>query len=136
MRVIHLKITPFFQVNVSIWITTITEMFSVSLFPMPKCNFNKVAKQLNWSHFSAWVICCIFSEHLFLRTPLEGCFCHSCFTKFFSNSIWTCISWKIIAPISLIVSIFSDHCWHFWCLFGGFFIMFGRRGSSDFNWLI
>ena len=32
--------------------------------PMPKCDFNKVAKQLCW----------IFSEHLFLRTPLGGCF--------------------------------------------------------------
>ena len=29
--------------------------------PMPKYDFNKVA--------------CIFSEHLFLRTPLNGCFC-------------------------------------------------------------
>ena len=30
------------------------------------------------SHFGMSVllsICCIFSEHLFLRTPLEGCFC-------------------------------------------------------------
>ena len=32
--------------------------------PMLKCDFNKVAKQLCW----------IFSEHLFLRTPLGGCF--------------------------------------------------------------
>ena len=31
---------------------------------MLKCDFNKVAKQLCW----------IFSEHLFLRTPLGGCF--------------------------------------------------------------
>ena len=37
---------------------------------MPKCDFNK-------SHFGMDVllqICCIFSEHLFLRTPLDGCF--------------------------------------------------------------
>ena len=30
------------------------------------------------SHFGMGVlleICCIFSEHLFLRTPLDGCFC-------------------------------------------------------------
>ena len=30
------------------------------------------------SHFGMGVsleICCIFSEHIFLRTPLEGCFC-------------------------------------------------------------
>ena len=33
--------------------------------PMPKCDFNKVAKQLFQK------ICCIFSEYLFLRTPLE-----------------------------------------------------------------
>ena len=39
--------------------------------PMPKCNL------LN-SHFDMSVflqICCIFSEHLFLMTPLDGCFC-------------------------------------------------------------
>ena len=52
----------------SIWMRTL----------MPKCNFNKVAKQLYWNHTSKWVFscnfCCIFSEHLFLRTPLNGCF--------------------------------------------------------------
>ena len=32
--------------------------------PMPKYDFNKVAKQIWW----------IFSEDLFLRTPLGGCF--------------------------------------------------------------
>ena len=33
-------------------------------------------KQLYWNYTSAWVSC-IFSEHLFLRTRLEGCFCIS-----------------------------------------------------------
>ena len=40
---------------------------SYSRTPMPKCDFNKVAK----SYFGMGVlqqICCIFSEHLFLRT--------------------------------------------------------------------
>ena len=38
--------------------------------PMPNCDFNKVAL-----HFGMGVlICCIFSEHLFLRTPLGSCF--------------------------------------------------------------
>ena len=45
---------------------------------MPKCDL-----QLYWNHTSVWVFPCefaayfhnIFSEHLFLRTPLEGCFC-------------------------------------------------------------
>ena len=40
---------------------------------LPKCNFNKFALQLYWNHSSA---CCIFSEHLFLRTPLESWFCN------------------------------------------------------------
>ena len=56
---------------------------------MPKCDFNKVAKQLNWNHTLAWVFscksCCIFSEYLFLRTPLGGCFC-SKFIRFLK--IW------------------------------------------------
>ena len=45
--------------------------------PMSKCDSNKAALQLK-SHFGMgaflW-ICCIFSEHLFLGTPLDGCFC-------------------------------------------------------------
>ena len=35
--------------------------------PMPKCDFNKVALDVLLK------ICCIFSEHLFLRTHLKGC---------------------------------------------------------------
>ena len=46
---------------------------------MPKCDFNKLAKAtLLKSRFGIGVllwICCIFSEHLFSRTPLDGCFC-------------------------------------------------------------
>ena len=46
---------------------------------MPKCDFNTVAKQLTWNRTSAWVFSwrfvALFSEHLFLRTPLKGCFC-------------------------------------------------------------
>ena len=45
---------------------------------MPECDFKKVAlATLLKSRFGMGVllwICCIFSEHLFLRTPLEGCF--------------------------------------------------------------
>ena len=40
--------------------------------PMSKCDFSKVAL-----HFCMGVllkICCIFSEHFFVRTPLCGCF--------------------------------------------------------------
>ena len=46
--------------------------------PMLKCDFNKVVLELYWNHTSAWMFsckfCCIFLEHLFLRTPQEGCF--------------------------------------------------------------
>ena len=46
---------------------------------MPKCDFNKVAHFGNLkSYFGIGVflqICYIFSEHLFLRTPLGGCPC-------------------------------------------------------------
>ena len=37
--------------------------------PMPKCDFNKVAKQLYWNHTSAWVFPCKFAtyfENIFL----------------------------------------------------------------------
>ena len=49
--------------------------------PKSKCDFNKITLQFYWNHTSAWVftcifqISCIFSEHLFLRAAMEGCFC-------------------------------------------------------------
>ena len=46
--------------------------------PMPKFNFNEFAKgTLLNSHSDMSVflyICCIFPEHIFLGTPLDGCF--------------------------------------------------------------
>ena len=52
------------------------QIYSRTLMPM--FDFNKVAKQLYWNHISTWVSSCrfttYFSEHLFLRTPLNGCF--------------------------------------------------------------
>ena len=41
--------------------------------PMPKYDFNKVALHATF--------CCIFSEHLFLRTHPDGCFCSSLVTS-------------------------------------------------------
>ena len=41
--------------------------------PMPTCDFNHVALQLDWNH-TFKKSHCIFSEHLFLRTPQDGCF--------------------------------------------------------------
>ena len=35
--------------------------------PMPKCDFNKVAKQLYWNHTLAWVFSCKFGA--IFRTP-------------------------------------------------------------------
>ena len=46
------------------------------------------------SHFCMGVllsICCIFSEHFFLRTTLEGCFC------FFSHYTLQCFK-KVVRP--------------------------------------
>ena len=43
--------------------------------PMSKCDFNNVALQRYWNGAAAWVFSCKFSEHLFIRTPLGGCFC-------------------------------------------------------------
>ena len=37
--------------------------------PMPKCDFNKVALKLHFGMCLFLKICCIFSEHLLLRTP-------------------------------------------------------------------
>ena len=44
----------------------------------PKCDFNKVGKQLCWNHTSAYVFSCTFAAYFqnnfFLRTALDGCF--------------------------------------------------------------
>ena len=37
--------------------------------PMPKCDFNKVAKQLYWNHFSAWVFSCKFAAYFWKAFP-------------------------------------------------------------------
>ena len=45
--------------------------------PMPKCDLNKVVKQLYWyalQHECSPVNFCIFSEHLTLGTHMEDCF--------------------------------------------------------------
>ena len=44
--------------------------------PMPKCDFNKVLGLVHWCFGIGALlsVCCIFSEHIFLRTPLDGCF--------------------------------------------------------------
>ena len=39
--------------------------------PMPKCNFNKVAKQLYWNHTSAWVFSCNFATYFQNTFPWE-----------------------------------------------------------------
>ena len=43
---------------------------------MPKCDFNKVLGLVHWCFGIGALlsVCCIFSEHIFLRTPLDGCF--------------------------------------------------------------
>ena len=49
---------------------------------MSKCDFNKVAKQLQlyWNRTSVWVFSCKFAAYFqntfFLRTLLDGCFCN------------------------------------------------------------
>ena len=43
---------------------------------MPKCDFNKIVKQLYWNHTSAWVLYCKFAAYFqdTFSTPLVGCF--------------------------------------------------------------
>ena len=42
---------------------------------MPKCGFNKVAKQLYWNHISAWVFSCKFAaffQNTFFHIYFKG----------------------------------------------------------------
>ena len=67
---------------------------------MLKCESNNAATLLK-SNFHMGVllsICCIFLEHRFLRTPLEGSFCsRSCYNYVLSlfTSLFVCISFLI-----------------------------------------
>ena len=73
---------------------------------MPKCNFNKVAKQ---NRTSVWVFSCKFAacfQNTFsLRTPLDGCFWYSFVTIFLVDFI------HLIPYFSMIVfSYHSNDC--------------------------
>ena len=41
---------------------------------MPKCDFSKVFLQSQFDMCVLLEIYCVFSKHLFIRTPLEDCF--------------------------------------------------------------
>ena len=65
-------------------------------------------------------ICCIFSEHLFVRTPLDGCFCvYLIDTTFFSmtvfNSIWLLGDITFYKSLSVHWDVFQPPCCCFLC---------------------
>ena len=90
---------------------------------MPKCDFNKVALHsfatLLKSHFGMGVllqICCIFSEDLFLRTPLGGCFCNcKVITNYCAKYVEIRHSLIRISLIRIRVLRFAllPYCWRF-----------------------
>ena len=41
--------------------------------PKPNCDFNRMTKKLYFVMGVLLQICCMFSQHLFTRTPKEGC---------------------------------------------------------------
>ena len=67
--------------------------------PMPKCNFNKVAKQLYWNHTSAWVFSCKFAAY-FQNT-------------FSQEHLWTADSTNC-SQIKLVIYQFAFCCFFFW----------------------
>ena len=58
---------------------------------MPKCDFNKVVLQ----------ICCIFSEHFFQGTALDGCFS----LEYLCTTITTAKSFKNINLVFLLEAV-------------------------------
>ena len=58
---------------------------------IPKCDFNNVALQFYWNCTTTWVFFCkfwcIFSDDIFIRTPMEGCFCWQYVTRWFISAI-------------------------------------------------
>ena len=76
---------------------------------MPKCDFNKVAKQLYWNHTSAWVFSCNFGacfQNTFLKNTSGGLllnrclvylgsWCHYCLSNYFELKL--CL-WLFLLP--------------------------------------
>ena len=50
--------------------------------PMPKCDFNKVAKQLYWNRTSAWVFCKFAADFQKVEQPPEVFYKKRCSQKF------------------------------------------------------
>ena len=58
------------------------------------------------SHFGIGIllqICCIFSEHLFLRTPLDGCFCAYPANKEASSRRPQDMPWRLLQHIFSVI---------------------------------
>ena len=75
--------------------------------PTSKCEFNKL-------HFGMGVLlyikfaACMFWEHIFLRTPLDGCFWYRLFSTF-SSCIWKGVnlhSWKLNERQNVFIKVF------------------------------
>ena len=79
--------------------------------PMPKCDFNKVAKQLYWNRTSAWVFSCKFAEYFKNTFSWESLWMAASENSFVSGigkyDYYTEISF--CRP--------KDLVWHWYCLF-------------------
>ena len=109
--------------------------------PMPKCDFNRVAKQLYWNRTSAWVFSCKFaayfqnnfsSEQLWKTTPLHSTFTVVFFIGSLKDVYIRCLTLFQVSlihrrwPLSLIFGVFSlVHC----C--GPLSLIFGESSALD-----
>ena len=95
--------------HTSAWVFSVNLQQIYRRTPIWKCDFNKVTNQLYRNHTSAWVFSVNllqFSEHLFIRAPLEGCFC-CCLNLVAAvivdtdSKLWSCIDDVIIISFKL-----------------------------------
>ena len=81
--------------------------------PMPKCDFNKVAKQLYWNRTSTWVCSplnfLLIFRTLFLGTPLGGCFWNLYDQCYMNGMNWN-ESWNELKLLRG-CSSFCQGCW-------------------------
>ena len=66
---------------------------------MPKCDFNKVAKQLYWNHTLAWVFFCKFTSYL--QKTFSYCYHLHCFNSKSSKKssvklCFNCCLWALL----------------------------------------
>ena len=103
---------------------------------MPKCDFNKVARQLYWNHTSAWVFSCKFAANFrthFLKNTSGGLLLALLWYNTSSIKNYLIVRIFMILRRSLIVTVTA--CWSVLSIFLQTFSSYSLGLSIYLSWL-